>query len=378
MEPEYINGPINYAHLQGSINGIEKNIYLFFDKHLNIYEQTKCESFNSIDITYYLYTLIKEAKDYLDFFMEIRLSQLNEPITYNRDIYINEVINLFKSEFVIENKGTTEQVKYSKTNSKVRLHYLDIRDCLGIYSLKNIIDKKINKYLNLLSKDEKNKIIYYRKILKYVDIVNEQIDLLDKNMREIIINKNVVYDKINNKQKYYLDKLINKYKNTQLKQSINIFLNSHYNRILDYFKVAILEIKSINENMIDTNIITDLTEVIDEIQVYINKIYGLFTDVYLLRRFLDKNYINNSVIYSGGAHSINYIYFLVKYCNFKIVKIHNSLEKNVKLLINKIKREAYSFNIYDLFLFKDKYIQCIPYQYVDESDIYYDKKYFYL
>lgn len=378
MEPEYINGPTNYAHLQGTINGIEKNIYLFFDKHLNIYEQTKCESFNSIDITYYLYTLIKEAKDYLDFFMEIRLSQLNEPITYNRDIYINEVINLFKSEFVIENKGTTEQVKYSKTNSKVRLHYLDIRDCLGIYSLKNIIDKKINKYLNLLSKDEKNKIIYYRKILKYVDIVNEQIDLLDKNMREIIINKNVVYDKINNKQKYYLDKLINKYKNTQLKQSINIFLNSHYNRILDYFKVAILEIKSINENMIDTTIITDLTEVIDEIQVYINKIYGLFTDVYLLRRFLDKNYINNSVIYSGGAHSINYIYFLVKYCNFKIVKIHNSLEKNVKLLINKIKREAYSFNIYDLFLFKDKYIQCIPYQYVDESDIYYDKKYFYL
>ncbi len=378
MEPDYINGPTNYAHLQGTINGIEKNIYLFFDKHLNIYEQTKCESFNSIDITYYLYTLIKEAKDYLDFFMEIRLSQLNEPITYNRDIYINEVINLFKSEFVIENKGTTEQVKYSKTNSKVRLHYLDIRDCLGIYSLKNIIDKKINKYLNLLSKDEKNKIIYYRKILKYVDIVNEQIDLLDKNMREIIINKNVVYDKINNKQKYYLDKLINKYKNTQLKQSINIFLNSHYNRILDYFKVAILEIKSINENMIDTNIITDLTEVIDEIQVYINKIYGLFTDVYLLRRFLDKNYINNSVIYSGGAHSINYIYFLVKYCNFKIVKIHNSLEKNVKLLINKIKREAYSFNIYDLFLFKDKYIQCIPYQYVDESDIYYDKKYFYL
>lgn len=378
MEPEYINGPTNYAHLQGNINGIEKNIYLFFDKHLNIYEQTKCESFNSIDITYYLYTLIKEAKDYLDFFMEIRLSQLNEPITYNRDIYINEVINLFKSEFVIENKGTTEQVKYSKTNSKVRLHYLDIRDCLGIYSLKNIIDKKINKYLNLLSKDEKNKIIYYRKILKYVDIVNEQIDLLDKNMREIIINKNVVYDKINNKQKYYLDKLINKYKNTQLKQSINIFLNSHYNRILDYFKVAILEIKSINENMIDTTIITDLTEVIDEIQVYINKIYGLFTDVYLLRRFLDKNYINNSVIYSGGAHSINYIFYLVKYCNFKIVKIHNSLEKNVKLLINKIKREAYSFNIYDLFLFKDKYIQCIPYQYVDESDIYYDKKYFYL
>jgi hypothetical protein len=374
MEPDYINGPINYAHLQGNMNGIEKNIYLFFDKHLNIYEQTRCKSFNSIDITYYLYTLIKEAKDYLDFFMEIRLSQLNKSITYNRDIYINEVINLFKSEFVIENKGTKEQVKYSKTNSKVRLHYLDIRDCLGIYYLRNIIDIKIKKYLDLLSKDDLDAYIrknYYKKILKYVDIINEQIESLDKNIKEIIINKNVVYDKINNKQKYYLDKLINKYKNTQLKQSINLFLDSHYNFILTYYKRTILEIKSINENIID---ITILTELIDKILEYINKIYGLFTDVYLLRRFLDKNYINNSVIYSGGAHSINYIFYLVNYCNFKIIKIHNSLETDVNLLMNKIKKEAICFTIYDLFLFKDKYIQCIPYQYVDESDIYYHKK----
>ena len=329
MEPDYINGPINYAHLQGNMNGIEKNIYLFFDKHLNIYEQTRCKSFNSIDITYYLYTLIKEAKEYLDFFMEIRLSQLNEPITYNRNIYINEVINLFKSEFVIENKDTIEQVKYSKTNSKVRLHYLDIRDCLGIYYLRNIIEEKIKKYLDLLSKDDLDAYIrknYYRKILKYINNVNEQIESLDKNIKEIIINKNVVYDKINNKQKYYLDKLINKYKNTQLKQSINLFLESHYNYILTYYKYTILEIKSINENMID---ITILTNLIDKILEYINKIYGLFTDVYLLRRFLDKNYINNSVIYSGGTHSINYIFYLVNYCKFKIVKIHNSLETDV-------------------------------------------------
>jgi hypothetical protein len=172
--PEYINGPTNYAHLNGKINGIEKNIFLFFDKHLDLDEQTRCKSFNSIDITYYLYTLIQDAKDYLDFFMEIRLLQLNDKITNKKDIYINEVINLFKSEFIIDKKDGKDEVKYSKTNSKVRLHYLDIRDCQGIFHLRDIY-LKIKKNLDLLKKDEKNKLIYFKKILEYVNLINEEI-----------------------------------------------------------------------------------------------------------------------------------------------------------------------------------------------------------
>jgi hypothetical protein len=186
--PEYINGPTNYAHLNGKINGIEKNIFLFFDKHLDLDEQTRCKSFNSIDITYYLYTLIQDAKDYLDFFMEIRLLQLNDKITNKKDIYINEVINLFKSEFIIDKKDGKDEVKYSKTNSKVRLHYLDIRDCLGIFHLRDIY-LKIKKNLDLLKKDEKNKLIYFKKILEYVNLINEEIKLLNANIQEIKSNK---------------------------------------------------------------------------------------------------------------------------------------------------------------------------------------------
>ena len=36
--------------------------------------------------------------------------------------------------------------------------------------------------------------------------------------------------------------------------------------------------------------------------------------------------------------------------------------------MNKIKKEHNSFNINNLFLLKDKYIQCIPYQPIDEAD----------
>ena len=53
--PKYINGPTNYVQLKGKINGYEKNIFLFMDRHYEIDKQTRCESFDSIDISHYLY-----------------------------------------------------------------------------------------------------------------------------------------------------------------------------------------------------------------------------------------------------------------------------------------------------------------------------------
>ena len=61
--------------------------------------------------------------------------------------------------------------------------------------------------------------------------------------------------------------------------------------------------------------------------------YSLFTDIYLLRRILDKNYVNKCIIYSGRQHSLNYIYFLIKYYSFEIVKIYHSEEKDINIII---------------------------------------------
>ena len=68
---QYINGPTNYIHLTGQINGIEKNVCLFVDTHNSLDDQTRCESFDSIDISQYLYQIIKYAEEPLDFFMEV-------------------------------------------------------------------------------------------------------------------------------------------------------------------------------------------------------------------------------------------------------------------------------------------------------------------
>ena len=131
----YINGPINYIKLQGQINNITKDIFIFIDKHYELSEQTKCESYDSIDIAQYLYKLIKTSEISLDFFMEIRDEKLRLPKNNKRDIYIGEVEGLFKSEFVI-NK---DQVKYAKSNNKVKLHYLDIRDQIEFMYILDII-----------------------------------------------------------------------------------------------------------------------------------------------------------------------------------------------------------------------------------------------
>ena len=40
--------------------------------------------------------------------------------------------------------------------------------------------------------------------------------------------------------------------------------------------------------------------------------------MYFLRRFLDKKYIKNAIIYGGRHHTKNYIYLLKKYFDFKI------------------------------------------------------------
>ena len=147
---EYINGPTNFAHLQGSIDGIDKNIYFFMDSHYDLDNQTRCKSFNSIDISQYLYQKIIKTKKPLDFFMEIRTSTIDTVITNKRDIYIKDVISLFKTEYIEQKEEDGNVIKHLKSNSNVKLHYLDVRDHLELFNVLNIIDDDMKINVRLL------------------------------------------------------------------------------------------------------------------------------------------------------------------------------------------------------------------------------------
>lgn len=296
MNPEFINGPVNYVKLNGTINGIEKVIHIFVDKHLELEEQTRCTSFNSIDVSYYLYKLIKEAREQIDLFMEIRTSQIDGIVSNKKDIYINEIINLFKSEFV-ERKNNDENIKYSKTNSNVRLHYFDIRVHSDIFYLTKIINQKITKYINLSNDDEENKSIYIDKILLYLNLINQKIDGVNLDYKQVLFNENILYDKINDKQKYYLSKIINKYENNDLRKNINLYLDIHSRAIILGINEVIHNIKNILKYDILMNVFA-LIESNEKLGEHIFQLYSLYTDLYLLRRILDKNYVNKCIIYS--------------------------------------------------------------------------------
>jgi len=361
--PKFINGPVNYIKLVGKINNIKKNILIFMDMHIDLNNQTRCESFDSYDISQYLYNQIKNAQIPLDFFMEIRNEQIDQPKSKKRDIYIKDVIELFKTEFILEK----DKVKYSKINPNVRLHYLDIRDHLHIFKLSNVVNNELLSNLtslknNSLTIEIKNNIIY--SIKNNIYIITQYIEQLFNN--KIMIQQKKHDGNFNYKsQNYYLNKIINKYNDNNIKSKINYFLNLY---IIDYnakFQSIMLNIFQnimyYSNDINNINYINNILSYINDLNEIILKIYTIFTDVYFLRRFLDKIYITNAITYCGRYHALNYIFFLVKYCDFKIIQMYDSKGLTLDDVMNKIKNTNDFNEVYNLFLIKGETpLQCIP------------------
>ena len=92
-------------------------------------------------------------------------------------------------------------------------------------------------------------------------------------------------------------------------------------------------------------------------------VYRIFTDSYLLKLILDKKSIEKFILHCVTKHSINFIYFLVKYYDFKIIKIHNIVEKDINKIIEKITNVDNVFDIRELFYINED----IPYINYDMS-----------
>ncbi len=352
----YINGPYNYVQLTGSINTIRKNITIFMDVHQNLDNQTRCDSFDSIDISQYLYKLIKDSKEPLDFFLEIRNEQIQKPITDKRDIYIFEVIEMFKTEFIIEK----DKVKYSKSNPNVRLHYLDIRDYLQfnniIKQLKNDVLPKLN-FLQNNNPSDFNKINKIEELKQHIeDIQRNVISIFEKNI-DIKQNRIRTFDK--KSQEYFISKIIHKYKHKNLKKNINDFYNVFLLQYLKNFTSIFGTMLHILYNK-DLDNLKNIFKLYGELEENLFALYGLITDVFFLRRLLDKDYIENVITYCGRNHALNFIYFLIKHCDFKIIKIYNSNSLSLEEFTNQIKETDELNKVHNLFLIEgEKPKQCI-------------------
>jgi len=379
-----INGPINAVRLEGEIFGIKKILYVFCDIHIDVNDQTQCESWISQDFTSFLaqeFSKIDKNK-YIDFFFEMKESKLKSKHYPNRDKYIVETSKFFNKMIRFDKNKKNIGTEFG---NNIRFHYIDIRD----YFYNNIINMldEIDNILHnvesyLISNDIKYIIdIINNLLLELADIIH----LISDPKNESIKPTNN-YDK--NKMIIVMKKLNFNYKHSETKKGIQPLLDNIINelkeistKLLDFNKLLSeyeLYIKKFNRdgdlysklNITKSNEITYTVDYnvankyLYDIKEHFNIFYNLITstfakivDLYFLRRFIDKDYVTNAISYTGLGHSIVYIHTLVKYFNMKITNA-----SYIKDPIDKVNKELLNYDIVttdvQLFFYPPKLIQC--------------------
>ena len=400
-EKHLISGPVNVARLSGNIFGIDKVLYVYFDVHQPCYLETRCDDILADDIVKYFFKEFMKInkKDMVcDFFLETFPTSITYKHSYHEN-YIRELRQLVAQTFSYDPKSN--KVSQSATFPHVRLHYIDIRDYIFydilIGQSDNIANDPVLQNSNIPSEDdiiaftgEVNLLILNIQLLLDV-FINEKI--YDKKLKKI--KQKII--KINNKQMekveewtgalYLINKIRDEYKHNEVKKIIRTMLDNYLKTsllsIIDKLNIIISlnnelrDIVSIDNNTLNittaesrsssnipefakvptygpnrgkfNSIIIDINNLIFDMTNVCIVVSCFIIDMYFIRRFLDKDYITNGISYTGELHSMNYIYILVKYFDFKITHASYT-EYDIETLNKKIKENELNAEIRSYFM----------------------------
>ena len=342
---KYISGPVSVAKLKGKINGIDKDILLFGDVHKIPNAQTECKDPNSVTIKQYLNDIFSKSKTKIDFFLEIGKSpedsKMVEPYTKN---YIQQLGIFFKN-----NKD-----KYKNA----RFHFSDIRNDFDLFDFVYGISKQINNFLanTFFFIDEINYILdYLDEVIKYINIVTSGLKNNKFNFERNMNNEYTNSDIYN----FYKDvnKILFKIKNKKIEPNnrsiLKILLKNLITDINNFKKEC-----SLIKNNLESSLFYSVKEEIElsskiklkfnEISTKLSVFFTTINDLYILRRFLDKDYITNAIVYTGNNHTANLMNILVNYFDFRITNIFStdSYKLNVdKNYIKNIYKNIFDFNL---------------------------------
>ena len=360
-----ISGPVNVTRLVGEIGGINKVIYLFMDAHYDEDLQTLCSGRNAIDIKEYLTLSFEKLNNYnktYDFLVEFEpnsyLSSKNK-IWYNKNIYLHQVLRFFKKFLIYDTYQN--QIWMSEYFRNVRFHYLDIRRWLEYFIYqhithasnlaKNEIDKV--KALNTILELMKNLKEQFISIKNYLENPTYPVDtpiLVEELPNFYEASNNIgLQNKIYNKIKYLINKLIERYNDPNIKEILNryikIIIIPEFYKLIDKANAIHTKFTGYNQ-VIDEINLDEKNKMFVEIENVINQFWygdimpllGQIMDIYFLRRFLDKDYITNAIVFVGAAHAAIYIAVLVNLFNFKITHTSISITTNINDLNKSIKK----------------------------------------
>lgn len=383
-----INGPINTIRLEGVVNGIDKVIYVFFDLHHDISDQTKCRNVLNIDINQYLMEIFKhhsEDKKIYDFFFETNPPEILDDTGNDKKKYIDELSDLFNKSFKMVNNKVTKSTVFPK----VRLHYVDIRFYFGnsedllfsisehiddMYEEKEFDNSHINDLNDMVEELLNGAVALEKKIysgggkkIKKPKLIVDNISFSELSESDIKNNAIYLINKIKSKYSHKsIQKKILNIINGELKMYFKLYKNKLNIMIKNLKKIDIIDSDEFNPSLefptygsSDYNYLNILKTIYNDWYIcfqYGMLIHSLLIDLFFMRRFLDKDYITRSISYTGAYHSTNYVYFLVKYFGFKITD-YSYLEKSPKKVESHISRMDLPHKLIP-YVFKKKLIQC--------------------
>lgn len=343
-----INGPNNIVRLTDG----HKIIYIFGDYHMRTEDQNECpinDDYDSIDIDKLLFKFMKQEKtEDFDMFIEM-FEYLDASLnTINKKRYIDNVHKLFNSQINFKDNKIYTLKKYSN----FKFHYFDIRNLL---------------YLNneLLLNYSYVDVPYPYSYFTLTVLLNEQINV--KGILDELLNY------YNNSEEKVITKIKTKYNHDNIKKKINLIYNDIIiENIKETIKMNDKFIKNLEKSIkdfdkfdkfskehmdIQSKIFIELHLIKNNIQY----IYLTTTDLNFIRRFLDKDYIKNTIIYTGLSHLSDISYILTKYFNFKITNIYYHNENIEIKHVNETKNFEYIDKYNKYFMNLDKLfniIQC--------------------
>ena len=388
---KFVNGPINVVQLEGQVGSVKKKIKIFMYVKVDIHDQTKCDDIRSIDISTFLVKMFDAEKkahpkkmiDFMLQFVNIHLLEKNQ-----KGSYLQQVRTTFDS--AIKFDPETHKIKPSDLIPNVRFHYT------GIFNVWRNSPDAIDNILSIVDniwRDRSYNLNTISHLYENIDIVG--LDIL--RLHTYFFNKDGL-PKLNpnptpeDKQvEKFVQKLTTSYTNQSIKKTINHLINTElqeqineyiqYERnIFDYLKTEQEFLKPFGDNYSFYDILqshsdgtygygpdeADLNKKLlhfEEIGLNIDTfIYGkiilYLTDLNILRRVLDKNYIDDVIWYMNCAHAINCIRLLVKYFNFKITNWFYLKNDDVNQC-QKIIKESKSYLPLTIFFLPPLLVECI-------------------
>lgn len=375
-----INGPINIIRLEGNIHGIQKVIYLFMDYHMDVTNQTECSNIFSEDVQKYFANTFYELNDngkIYDFFLEIYPTELAKrklvvaKQTDHRDMYIEEVVKFFKKIFRYDPREN--RVEISDLFKNIRLHFIDVRDYYKTNITEQINEMKeitrefmARDFIRVADLDRIIDILYFmRQHLDFIVgiLTQENYDITKAKLispRKDTINLETL--------EYITSKIKEKYKYQDVKQEMNRLIAQSVDNFSDTINdidAAIQQFSDYSKLLSNTgnNLTRDentlylysyglsiytirrmIVDIANRVDMLIDEqfieYFARFTDIFFLRRFLDKDYITNAIVYTGGLHSNTYVYELVKNFNFKVTHASYSKISDYKKLSKEISNRS--------------------------------------